>query len=498
MVKRTRGEPDIDVQVFEDGSTAPSGDGGGVSLPETLTDLALGLLHEDDTHVEFIWTADESNACWSVIITKGVFRRTSSARVRAWKCAELPFGISKRELDVVTLVAAGMSNAAISEALVLSTRTVTTHIDHVMRKLDVSNRAAIAALALDSGIVGFPFPHAAQTFAELRVGRMARSAGRRRPVRVLPEERQVGERPIVVGAVVPLSGRGGADGLEMVNGATLAIEEINRRGGIHGRELRLQFCDADVDDRSSVQRAAQQLLAGRVDVITSGYLTHQTAAIDVASAEGVPFMHSSASSTVQSMVAANPRRYRNVFQFCPSDENYAPNYVRFVTALRDSGQWVPVSRRLVIMHQSAWTIVDFGLVEARLRAAGHGWELMAIAVEDTDDDGSRWGQAASSLNRLQPAAVMIGSYFVADHKRFIDRVRAECLRALLYSIYAPSIPEFRRRLRANSEGVVWATTTGTYSDRMGQEFAARYRQRFGVDPGRSHAGISYDRINILT
>jgi non-specific serine/threonine protein kinase len=53
--------------------------------------------------------------------------------------------LSSRELEVATLVAAGLSNRAIADKLFLSPRTVDKHVEHVMNKLGVDSRAQIAA-----------------------------------------------------------------------------------------------------------------------------------------------------------------------------------------------------------------------------------------------------------------------------------------------------------------------------------------------------------------
>ena len=64
-----------------------------------------------------------------------------------------PHGLSRREVEVVRLVAAGRTNAEISDLLSISPRTVTTHLSNVFNKLDLSNRSAVAAFAHREGIV---------------------------------------------------------------------------------------------------------------------------------------------------------------------------------------------------------------------------------------------------------------------------------------------------------------------------------------------------------
>jgi DNA-binding CsgD family transcriptional regulator len=59
-----------------------------------------------------------------------------------------PAGLSEREVEVLRLVAAGMSNRQIAEALILSERTVSNHLFHIFNKLGVDNRAAATAFAI--------------------------------------------------------------------------------------------------------------------------------------------------------------------------------------------------------------------------------------------------------------------------------------------------------------------------------------------------------------
>ena len=64
----------------------------------------------------------------------------------------LPGGLSRREAEVARLVAAGKSSREIAVELVVSERTVTTHLDHIFAKLGVSSRTAVAMFALRNGL----------------------------------------------------------------------------------------------------------------------------------------------------------------------------------------------------------------------------------------------------------------------------------------------------------------------------------------------------------
>lgn len=61
--------------------------------------------------------------------------------------------LSKRETEVLSLIALGHTNQEISEKLFLSVRTVESHRSHIQQKLRLSTRAELVRYALDSGLV---------------------------------------------------------------------------------------------------------------------------------------------------------------------------------------------------------------------------------------------------------------------------------------------------------------------------------------------------------
>ncbi|MCC5582410.1 response regulator transcription factor [Microtetraspora sp. AC03309] len=61
--------------------------------------------------------------------------------------------LTARELDVLTLIAKGYSNAEIADELTISGLTVKSHIGHIFLKLDLRDRAAAIIHAYDAGLV---------------------------------------------------------------------------------------------------------------------------------------------------------------------------------------------------------------------------------------------------------------------------------------------------------------------------------------------------------
>ncbi|PXY33664.1 hypothetical protein BAY59_08300 [Prauserella coralliicola] len=66
------------------------------------------------------------------------------------------FGLTARELDILRLVAEGLSNREIGERLFISPKTASVHVSNILGKLGVANRVEAAATAHRHGLLGTP------------------------------------------------------------------------------------------------------------------------------------------------------------------------------------------------------------------------------------------------------------------------------------------------------------------------------------------------------
>jgi len=117
---------------------------------------ASGFLLKDappDQLIAAIHVVAGGDALLSPSITRRLveeFARRPAPRAAPPELGEL----TPRELDVLRLVARGLSNAEIAAELILGEATIKTHVAHVLMKLGLRDRVQAVVLAYETGLVG--------------------------------------------------------------------------------------------------------------------------------------------------------------------------------------------------------------------------------------------------------------------------------------------------------------------------------------------------------
>lgn len=99
--------------------------------------------------VEAIRLGASGESLWSRDDLRAVSGTLSSARLES----ALDVPLTKRESEVLKQLALGLSNKEIAQALAISYETVKEHVQHVLRKLGVSDRTQAAVWAVRNGLV---------------------------------------------------------------------------------------------------------------------------------------------------------------------------------------------------------------------------------------------------------------------------------------------------------------------------------------------------------
>jgi len=122
---------------------------------EALRVGASGFLVKDTEPVELL-RGVRAVASGDALLSPGVTRRLIAefaTRSRAPQAPRELAALTDREREVMTLVAAGLSNDEIAERLVVSPATAKTHVSRAMIKLGARDRAQLVVYAYEAGLV---------------------------------------------------------------------------------------------------------------------------------------------------------------------------------------------------------------------------------------------------------------------------------------------------------------------------------------------------------
>ena len=103
--------------------------------------------------VEAIEVVAVGDALLAPSVTRRLLARFAEALTLPEERASELSSLTDRELEVLKLVAAGLSNAELAERLFLSETTVKTHVSSMLRKLSLRDRVQAVVLAYEAGLV---------------------------------------------------------------------------------------------------------------------------------------------------------------------------------------------------------------------------------------------------------------------------------------------------------------------------------------------------------
>ncbi|NUR30574.1 MAG: branched-chain amino acid ABC transporter substrate-binding protein [Catenulispora sp.] len=278
---------------------------------------------------------------------------------------------------------------------------------------------------------------------------------------------------------LPLSGSSAAIGPYMKNGAQMAVDEINAKGGVHGRQLVLKVEDDACDPRTATA-AANKLVTEGVRISVGGYCSSATLpTLAVFHRKGVPMLIPAANSndlvnqhldnvfmlngtgTQQSAAAVAFMKKQGATKVSLVDDNtsYSKNITDLVAKALAGGAPALAGRQSVTAGESDYSAA-------------------VKAVMDQHPDFVYWTgyyQEGGLLIRQLRQAGYTGRIMVADGS--VD--------AKLASIAGND----------NAEGV-FATMTMTPQTIPGDEqWVTGYKAKFGADPG-PYSTQSYDAVRV--
>lgn len=302
---------------------------------------------------------------------------------------------------------------------------------------------------------------------------------------------------VKIGVLAPVSGAQAADGQEMVNGAQLAIDELNAAGGVAGHTFELVVGDVVDGAADKVTTAAERLLGDRdMGAIMTGYASGSNFEIELMAEQEMIYIVSANSSQTEGIIAPSPEDFPTVWSLTPSFAGYNTEIVPVVEGLAEAGKLdLPNKKVALIASDNPYSkgIAD-GMVTAFETA---GWEVTTndlLPFGEIND----WRGFLATVRQDPPAVIINTDYVSANAALFVSQFNEDPTDSLVFIQYAPSVPEFIELTKEQSSGIVYNLLGGvlnTPTNPRAAEVIAKYEAAFGNAPGTYGAAL-YEQVLI--
>lgn len=277
-----------------------------------------------------------------------------------------------------------------------------------------------------------------------------------------------------VGASVALTGKYARTGQEQLQGFQMWVEEVNARGGLLGRKVRLVYYDDESKPETGARLYEKLITDDKVDLLIGPYSSAVTmAASTVAEKHGMPMISSGASA---SEIWA--RGYKNIFGLYTPANTYMDQILEFAKAKG--------LKRVALI----WENTEFPRDVANgVRAKAKDLGMKIVFEEEYGKASTDFTSMIIKMKARKPDIVIGGSY-LPDSVAFMRQAKENRLYAKIFAFaVGPGLPDFGQNLGLDAEGVMgntqWEPTLNLPS---AKEFAAKYQAKYGHLPGYHAAG----------
>ncbi|WP_181703299.1 ABC transporter substrate-binding protein [Chthonobacter albigriseus] len=295
------------------------------------------------------------------------------------------------------------------------------------------------------------------------------------------------QEPIVVGAPIPVTGPFASDGIAMKMGLDLAVEEINGRGGLLGRPLKLVEFDIGDLTPDKLEAAGTNLVSrNNAAVLINGY-GGMGPDIPAFCAYPVPYINNNATSNVVPL--RNQMECGNIFMGSDVDSAYAKATFQQIL---DLGYAFP-SKTVAIVHGPYdWELNSAQGIREAAEAAG--WEV--VIDEEVPYDNRQWSGVLSQIKAEEPGLVFFELLDTAGVSSFVDQFLVDPPKtSLLYAGYIFSTPAFQEIVAGGgANGVLGMTVSAQLPGAKGEAFVAAWEKKHGAKPPFSIGAAIYDEL----
>ncbi len=288
------------------------------------------------------------------------------------------------------------------------------------------------------------------------------------------------EKEIKMGATFPLTGEVASYGQKAKRGIEMAVEEINAKGGVLGRQVKIDFQDDRSDKKEAVNIVTKFATIDKVPVIFGSAGSSATLAVAPIANQNKVILISPISSSSTLSTEGGPYFFRTV----PADDLQA-------TILAD---WVFSSgaREVVIVYtNNSWGKPLTDGFEKKFTEQG-GKVLLSEGVADNTND---FRTVIAKLKKLRNVDAIVSPTYPKEGGIFVRQLKELGFKKPLFGGDNWGSPEFRNIAGQSAEGVFFTapseSTSPIYAD-----FAQKYKTKYDEAPDVFGA-YSYDAANAI-
>ncbi len=297
-----------------------------------------------------------------------------------------------------------------------------------------------------------------------------------------PTAHAADEADFVIGTAVSLSGVSARAGQEQLRGLQQWVDEVNARGGLFGRKLKLMHYD-DGGDAQASAKAVEKLIVEDKAVMVVG-----PNSLDATSAAAATTQKYGVAMIAPGVLAKGvwEQGYKTVFGLYSPAETSMDAILAFA---KSKGL-----RRIALVYQN--TVLPREMAEGVKSKVGT-YGMYVVFEQAYDRTTTDFGAMVGTIKLKRPDVILAGSY-LPDSVAFMHQVKDSKLSAKIMSLaMGAGMPEFGSSLGSDAEGVLGVTQWESTLKLPGAaEFTRSYRTKHGQVAG-FHAAAGYAAGQVL-